>query len=100
MNYLNTANIYSFFDILKIEDTYKKAILYYEKAKNFAPHNPSIHVYQASLEFSNSDDDKALKSINKALEIKNNYEYAKVLEKSIKDKNGSRQDFVKTENAL
>ena len=100
LNYLNLGNVYSAFSSLDVEGSYEKAIQSFDKAKELAPHNPSIVLARASLEFLNENNSEAKKIISDALLMKTNYTDAFFLLAEIEAKEGNVSGAIKqAENA-
>ncbi len=73
INYTNLGDVYTALVSLGVENSYESAISAYSKALDFAPHNPSIILSIANLNFINKNNKEAKDQIKKALDIKPNY---------------------------
>lgn len=95
LNYMNLGNLYKTLAPLSIDGSRDNAIVAYDKAYLLAPHNPSILLAKASLEFTHKNNIEARKFINQALDLKSNYVDAIFLLAQIETNEGNFTEAIK-----
>ncbi|MCE9517390.1 tetratricopeptide repeat protein [Candidatus Nomurabacteria bacterium] len=95
LNYMNLGNVYSALVPLSVVNSYKSAVVAYEKAHELAPNNPSILLARASLEVANKTKAEARKFIEQALALKPDYTDAIFLLAQIEIDEGNIAEAIK-----
>lgn len=72
-NYISEARVAEVASGIKMPNAYDIAVKAYNNAIATNPYNPSLYFGLANIEAQNSKYDDALKSLGKALQVKNNY---------------------------
>lgn len=101
-NYLNwteRGRVYEAVVPLKIDGAYEAAAMAYKEAAKYNPHDPSIYLMLARLEFTKGDNGKAKDYITEALTRKQNYTDAIFLLAQIQIKEGNVGEAIKSVNA-
>lgn len=79
VNYVNLGDVYSELVLLEVEASYENAVSAYDRASLLAPHNPSIVLSRAVLEFVIKNYKEAIFYTEKSLELKPDYQEAQYL---------------------
>lgn len=95
VNYVNLGNVYSELVPLSVTNSYESAVSAYNKAREFAPNNPSIFLSLADLEFSRKNNTGARAFIQQALDMKPNYVDAIFLLAQIETAEGNLAGAIK-----
>lgn len=93
-NWIERGRVYEAVVPLNINGAYDAARTNYEKALNYNPHDPSIYLMIARLEYTKGDNVAAKEFITKALNEKNNYTDAIFLLSQIQIKDGDLKSAI------
>ncbi len=94
-NYVNLGSVYGALVPLSVSNSYDSASAAYTKAFELAPHNPSILLARAELEFLNKNNKGAKDYIKQALALKQNYTDAIFLLAQIETSEGNLPEAIK-----
>jgi tetratricopeptide (TPR) repeat protein/O-antigen ligase len=98
-NYMTLGRVYEAVTPLNIEGAYESAKASYEKALEFNPRSPAIHLTMARLEAAHKDNAKARENIAKALREKSNYTEAIFLLSQIEAQEGNIKAAIQSVEA-
>jgi tetratricopeptide (TPR) repeat protein/O-antigen ligase len=73
LNQFNLANIYAALVPLGVTNSYESAVDAYNRTTLLAPHNPSVPLARARLEYAKKNNSEAKKYIAQALALRSNY---------------------------
>lgn len=93
-NWVERGRVYEAVVPLNITGAYDAAKMTYEEALKYSPHDPSLYLMLARLEYTKGDNVKAKEYITKSLAEKNNYTDAIFLLSQIQIKDGDLKSAI------
>jgi len=100
LNWLQLGRVYQTISLIGIEGAYENAVRAYDGALMYSPHDPSLYLRRAELEFATGNSEVGKEYIGRALEKKNNYTAAIFLLTQVQIEEGNVADAIVSAEAL